>query len=96
MQLVYQLYEARTQLAGNASAQSTLNQASANVNQLNIAAAHASLAAALGSRGPLFALVTDPADAITPESFTPITLVDLDLPLADAIKIPQSYVVLDH
>jgi hypothetical protein len=49
LQLVYQLYTARTQLAGNSAAQTTLNQAAANINQLNIAAAHAALATALAS-----------------------------------------------
>jgi hypothetical protein len=49
LQLVYQLYQARTQLAGNASAQTTLDQASVRINQLDLAGAHGSLAAALAS-----------------------------------------------
>ena len=57
LQLVYQLYEARTQLAGNTAAQTTLNQAAANINQLNIAAAHVSLASALASAASSIAAV---------------------------------------
>ncbi len=49
LQLVYQLYEARVELTGNAAGQATLNQTSADINQLDFADAHTSLAAAVAS-----------------------------------------------
>jgi hypothetical protein len=49
LQLVYQLYEARVQLAGNATAQSTLNTVSNDINGLNFPGAIASLATAVTS-----------------------------------------------
>ncbi len=49
LQLVYQLYEARTELAGNTGGQATLNQVSNDINQLDFTDAHTSLAAALSS-----------------------------------------------
>jgi hypothetical protein len=49
LQLVYQLYEARVELTGNAAGQSVLNQVSSNINQLDFTEAHASLAAAVAS-----------------------------------------------
>jgi hypothetical protein len=49
LQLVYQLYEARTQLAGNTAAQATLNLVSTDINQLNISTARTTLATALAS-----------------------------------------------
>jgi hypothetical protein len=49
LQLVYQLYEARTELAGNTAGQTTLNQVSSDINNLDFTDAHSSLATALAS-----------------------------------------------
>ncbi|HEY1921272.1 MAG TPA: hypothetical protein VGG44_00790 [Tepidisphaeraceae bacterium] len=49
LQLVYQLYEARVQFAGNTSTEATLSQTANDINQLDFTDAHTTLATALAS-----------------------------------------------